>query len=129
MLSRKERARLSMTLDVEGQGVTHRIQEPAVFPLTPKGLRLIHFFFAGPVLGLIAPFAILAAFIYFDPRIRFVGRLESITTVPVLGVVPHITSPLSKRVMKTDVMLLVGFLFIVMCVYIALAFARHQGVI
>lgn len=129
MLSRKERARLSMTLDVEGQGVTYRIQEPAVFPLTPKGLRLIHFFFAGPVLGLIAPFAILAAFIYFDPRIRFVGRLESIATVPVLGVVPHITSPLSKRVMKTDVILLVGFLFIVMCVYIALAFARHQGVI
>jgi polysaccharide chain length determinant protein (PEP-CTERM system associated) len=129
MLSRKERARLSMTLDVEGQGVTYRIQEPAVYPLTPKGLRLLHFFLVGPLLGLVAPFAILAAFIYFDPRIRFVNRLESITSVPVLGVVPHITSPLSKRVMKTDVILLIGFLFIVMCVYIALGFARHKGVI
>lgn len=129
MLERKERARLSMTLDVEGQGVTYRIQEPAVYPLTPKGIRLIHFFFAGPFLGLIAPFAILGAFIYLDPRIRFVSQLESLTTVPVLGVVPHIASPLSKRVMKTDVILLVGFLFLVMCVYVAIGFARHKGFI
>lgn len=129
MLERKERARLSMTLDVEGQGVTYRIQEPAVYPLTPKGIRLIHFFLIGPVLGLIAPFFILGAFIHFDPRIRFVGRLETLTTVPVLGVVPHISSPLSKRVMKTDVILLLGFLFLVMCVYVAIGFAKHKGFI
>lgn len=129
MLERKERARLSMTLDVEGQGVTYRIQEPAVYPLTPKGIRLIHFFLVGPVLGFLAPFVILGVFIHLDPRIRFVSRLESLTSVPVLGVVPHITSPLSKRVMKTDVILLLGFLFLVMCVYIAIGFARHKGFI
>lgn len=129
MLERKERARLSMTLDIEGQGVTYRIQEPAVYPMTPKGLRLLHFFLAGPVLGVIAPFVILAAYIHFDPRIRFVSRISAVTDVPVLGVVPHITSPLAKRVMKTDVILLVGFLFLVMCVYFALALARHKGFI
>lgn len=129
MLERKERARLSMTLDVEGQGVTYRIQEPAVYPISPRGMRLLHFFLAGPVLGLIAPFVILAAYIHLDPRIRFVGRLSANTTVPVLGVVPHITSPLAKRVMKTDVILLLGFLFLVMCVYFALALARHKGFI
>lgn len=129
MLERKERARLSMTLDIEGQGVTYRIQEPAVFPLTPKGIRLIHFFMAGPLLGLIAPFALLAAFIHFDPRIRFVSKLEHASSVPVLGVVPHITTPLAKRVLKTDVILLVGFLFLVMCLYVAIGFARHKGFI
>lgn len=129
MLERKERARLSMTLDVEGQGVTYRIQEPAVYPLTPKGIRLLHFFLAGPILGFIAPFVILGAFIHFDPRIRFVSKLETVSPVPVLGVVPHITSPLSKRVLKTDVILLLGFLFLVMCVYLAIGLARHKGFI
>ncbi|HEB26363.1 MAG TPA: chain length-determining protein, partial [Porticoccus sp.] len=43
MLERKESARLSMVLDVEGQGVSFKIQEPAVFPLQPSGLRFIHF--------------------------------------------------------------------------------------
>lgn len=129
MLERKERARLSMTLDLEGQGVTYRIQEPAVYPLTPKGIRLVHFFLAGPFLGLIAPFVMLIAYIQLDPRIRFVNQLDGVSKIPVLGVVPHIASPLSKRVMKTDVILLIGFLALVMCVYVAIGFARHKGFI
>ena len=55
MLERKEKARLSMTLNVEGQGVTYKIQEPAVFPLKPEGLRFIHFVVLGPMLALLAP--------------------------------------------------------------------------
>lgn len=129
MLSRKERARLSMTLDVEGQGVTYRIQEPAVFPLTPKGLRFLHFFLAGPVLGVLVPLGLLVVYVQLDPRIRFRESLESITDVPILGVVPHMSSPLSKRVMRSDVVMLGIFFFIVMCIYISIAFARRAGII
>lgn len=129
MLERKERARLSMTLDIEGQGVTFRVQEPAVYPLTPKGLRFLHFVLLGPALGFLAPLGVLILYVQFDPRIRFRGQLEAASSVPILGVVPHITSPLSKRVMKSDVILLGGFLVLVMCVYVAIAFARQKGLL
>ncbi len=129
MLERKEKARLSMTLDVEGQGVTFRVQEPATYPLTPNGLRFMHFVLLGPLLGVLAPVGVLVLYVQFDPRIRFRGQLEAASKVPILGVVPHIASPLSKRVMRSDVILLGGFLFLVMCVYLSIALARHKGLI
>ena len=129
MLGRKERARLSMTLDVEGQGVTYRIQEPPVYPLTPTGLRFLHFFLMGPVLGFLAPIGVLVLYLQFDPRIRFRGQLETVSKVPILGVVPHMASPLSQRMMRSDVILLGGFLFLFFCVYAAIAAARFKGIL
>lgn len=129
MLGRKEKARLSMTLDVEGQGVTYRIQEPAVYPLTPKGLRFFHFVLIGPIAGLLLPIGILVLYVHLDPRIRFQHQLEQASSVPILGVVPHIATPLSKRILKSDVIVLGGFMFLVMCVYLAIAIARHNGMI
>lgn len=129
MLERKERARMSMTLDVEGQGVTFRVQEPAAFPLTPNGFRFLHFVLLGPVLGVLAPIGALILYVQFDPRIRFRGQLEAVSRVPILGVVPHIASPLAKRVVRSDVVLLGGFMFLVMCVYLAIAIAHSKGFI
>lgn len=129
MLARKEKARLSMTLDIEGQGVTFRIQEPANFPIRPNGLRFLHFVLAGPLLGIAIPFALLVVYVQFDPRIRFSESLETLSSVPLLGVVPHMSTPLAKRVMRSDVILLGLFLVIVMAVYLSIAFAHRAGVI
>ena len=128
MLERKERARLSMTLDIEGQGVTFRVQEPANFPIQPDGLRFLHFVMAGPLLGVLFPLGLLVVYVYFDPRIRFASSLESISSVPILGVVPHMSTPLTKRIMRTDVILLGLFVIVVMAVYLAIAFAHRAGV-
>jgi len=129
MLERKEAARLSMTLDIEGQGVKYKIQEPAAYPLVPVGLRFFHFALAGPFVGLIAPLALLIVFILIDPRIRFIAGLASSTTIPILGVVPHIQTPLSKRLLKTDIILLAVFLLVVMSVYVGVGLARYNGLI
>ena len=51
----KKTARLSMTLDIEGQGVSYRIQEAAQFPLRPTGLNFKHFAALGPILGFYYP--------------------------------------------------------------------------
>lgn len=127
MLGRKETARLSMTLDVEGQGVKYKIQEPAAYPLTPKGIRFFHFALAGPVVGILVPLALLVAFILLDPRIRFVDKIA--VNVPVLGVVPHIHTSLSKRIFKSDIILLGAFMILVMSVYVGIILARHNGII
>ncbi|OUR99184.1 hypothetical protein A9Q81_11445 [Gammaproteobacteria bacterium 42_54_T18] len=129
MLGRKETARLSMTLDIEGQGVKYKIQEPAAYPLTPKGIRFFHFALAGPVAGVLAPIALLMVFILLDPRIRFVDKVKSVVSVPVLGVVPHIHTSLSKRIFKADIILLGVFVILVMSVYVGIILARHNSII
>jgi uncharacterized protein involved in exopolysaccharide biosynthesis len=76
MLQRKEAARLSMTLDIEGQGVSYRIQEPASFPLKPSGITFIHFVILGPIVGLILSLGLLVAYVLFDPHFRSARTLQ-----------------------------------------------------
>lgn len=129
MLARKERARLSMTLDIEGQGVTYRIQEPASFPLSPDGIKFMQFVLLGPLIGLMVPIGLLVLYVQFDPRIRFTETVENMTEIPILGVVPHVATPLTKRMFRSDAILLSVFIAVVMCIYISIVVARNSGVI
>ena len=111
LLERKERARISMTLDLAGQGVTYKVLEPAVFPVTPEGLRFIHFAVAGPVLGSILPFGALIAFVLISPRVKVPQELERAYPGIVLAVVPR---PKTK-LRLLHVGLLVGGWLLVYC--------------
>ena len=88
LLRRRENARVSMVLDQEQRGLTFRIQDPAILPLRPSGLRLMHFAGAGVGLALAIPFGLLFALIRFDPRIRSARQLERATGISVLATVP-----------------------------------------
>lgn len=112
MLSRKESARLSMTLDIEGQGVSYKIQEPAAFPLQPSGLRFTHLALMAPFLGLLLPLSLLVAYIVVDPRFRSATKMleELPEHIELLGVIPHYNTPLANRILRKDVrgLLLMG---------------------
>ncbi len=112
MLERKESARLSMVLDIEGQGVTYRIHEPAVFPLRPSGLLPIHIAIMAPILGFLTPICLMVAYILMDPRLRSYTRLHNAfsETLAVIGVVPHTSTAITKRIIKRDAMILLGIL-------------------
>lgn len=88
LLERKERARISMTLDLAGQGVTYKILEPAAFPTVPAGLSFMYFAIAGPIIGLIIPLGIMVAWVVLDPTIRFSEQLNEIYPGIVLAVLP-----------------------------------------
>ncbi len=119
MLQRKEAARLSMTLDIEGQGVSYRIQEPATFPIKPSGLSFIHFMIAGPLLGLLLPLALLVAYVMFDPHLRSARVLQKQlpADIEMLGVIPHYHSPLGERLLKKDMVAILVVTFVAMAVY------------
>ena len=122
MLQRKETARVSMTLDIEGQGVSYRIQEPAAFPLKPSGLHFIHFAAVGPVLGFLFPIGLLILFILVDPHLRSARALQKQLPpdIEVIGVVPHYKSPIGERLLKKDVLLIVLIAAIGMACYLAI---------
>jgi hypothetical protein len=112
-----------MTLDQQGQGVSYRIQEPATFPLKPTGLQFIHFAIAGPFLALLIPFGLVFAFVIVDPHIRSARVLQQQLPVEIemLGVIPHYNSPLRDRMLRKDILAILGVSIIAMVVYIIFA--------
>jgi polysaccharide chain length determinant protein (PEP-CTERM system associated) len=88
LLKRRENARVSMDLDKERRGLTFRIQDPAMLPLMPSGLRLMHFAAAGLALAVLVPFGLLFGIARFDPRARRGDLLEQSTGLPVLATIP-----------------------------------------
>lgn len=90
LLGRKEKARISMTLDMTGQGVTYKILEPAAFPVLPTGIRFLHFVIAGPIAGVIVSLGVLVASVLFNTRVLFAAQLNESLPGIVLGVVPAI---------------------------------------
>jgi len=130
MLERKERARLSVALDVEGQGVTYKIKEPPIYPTVPVGLRFVHFFVLAPVLGAIVPFVLLISYIQLDPRIRFVEKLEFALpeTVQVLSVIPHMTTLAERRKLRNQWFRVAQFVVLALVIYVSVAVLRLSGV-
>ena len=129
MLERKEKARLSMTLDIEGQGVSYKIQEPAVYPLRPSGIQFLHFAFLAPVVGLLLPIALAIAYVMLDPRVRSPMQLrESLPAgVELLAVVPHVNSPFFKRVLRKDILMLLILMCVCATIYALVVYARLAG--
>src|SRR5690606_20235413 len=117
LLARRERARISMALDEEGQGVNYKIATAPRLPKVPDGLRFVHIFSAAPFIGLLLPLGGLIAYIFLDPRVRFLGRLEDALPpqVPVLALIPHVTSPHQRRMQRVEWMQ-IGIFFIVVLV-------------
>lgn len=98
LLERKERARISMTLDLAGQGLTYKVLEPAVYPVQPVGLQFVHFATVGPIFGLLGPLGAIIALIFLDPKIRLAEELDKRYPGIVLAVVPN--KPASARVIR-----------------------------
>lgn len=127
MLQKKEAARLSMTLDKEGQGVTYRVQESPSFPLRPAGIRFIHFAILGPILAFLAPIGLLIAYLLLDPHLRSARILQKQLPeeVQMIGVIPHYDSPIVQRLLRKDGLMLLAIAAIGMLVYIAAAAFWH----
>lgn len=92
LLKRRENARVSMNLDIEKQGLTFKIQEPAHRPHRPSGLVFEHFAIGGLLLGLLLPAGLLFAKQQVDPRLRSVTQIEAMG-LPVAAAVAHFYTP------------------------------------
>ncbi|MFC3851954.1 XrtA system polysaccharide chain length determinant [Salinispirillum marinum] len=130
MLQRRESARLSMTLDVEGQGVNYRIQEPASYPTQWDGLQLFHFGLAGPVMGVGLVLGLLGMLVLFDGKVRS-GRalLQQLPEdIRLLASVPHYDSTWWARLLRVDVMMLGAVVGVFMLGYMAVLVFSVLGI-
>ncbi|MGY3038778.1 polysaccharide chain length determinant protein (PEP-CTERM system associated) [Rhodanobacter sp. TND4EL1] len=128
LLKRRENARVSMNLDDEQRGLTFLIQNPALMPLTPSGLRFMHFGLGGIALALAVPFGLLFALVRFDPRVRSVGQLERATGMTVLASIPFYPSPQDRHRSHLNNLLLVMIVAGVAAIYLVLFLLKLRGV-
>ena len=124
LLRRRENARISMNLGEEGQGPTFRIQEPAMLPVRPSGLRFFHFALVGIALGILFPIGLVFMLITFDPRIRSESVLSDKLKLQVLAVMPHMMSPTKERAMKFQIALLGSVVCVVAVFYISIGWLK-----
>lgn len=88
LLKRREEARVAMDLDARHGGPGMSIQEPALLPLSPGGIRLRHVAGVGLGMAVLAPMLVLLALARLDPRVRSPLQIERDAGLPVLGVIP-----------------------------------------
>ena len=127
LLKRRENARVSMNLDAEQRGLTFLIQNPAVMPLVPSGLRFMHFAIAGIALALAIPFGLLFALARLDPRVRSVEQLERYTGLMVLATVPFYSTPRDRRREQLRNVFLVATILAVVLIYLLLFGLKLKG--
>ena len=120
LLRRRENARVSMELDREKRGLTLRVQDPAVMPLRPTGLRFMHIALAGLLLAIAVPLGLLFLLARFDPRIRSPRTLERQIDIPLLTVVPVYNTRHDRRVRLMRVMTSAAIVTIVVAAYAAI---------
>jgi polysaccharide chain length determinant protein (PEP-CTERM system associated) len=97
LLKRREKARVSMHLDIEERGLTMKIQEPARLSLQPSGLRFMHLAAIGIPLGLLVPIGFLGVLLQLDPRIRSADQVANHIGLPVLGEIARMSSSAERN--------------------------------
>ena len=127
MLANKEKARLSMVLDIEGQGVNYKIQEPASYPTLPSGPRFLHFFITGPILGFLILVALFLVKILLDNKIRFASQLAQFTNVPLLVSIAHQLNNSERNKKRLENITLVFCFLFVATVYVGIAVSHRYG--
>ncbi|UPG92058.1 hypothetical protein L2Y96_09925 [Luteibacter aegosomaticola] len=127
LLKRRENARVSMNLDAEQRGLTFLVQNPAVLPLVPSGLRFMHFGLAGLALAFAVPLGLLFAVVRFDPRVRSIAQLERATGFAVLATVPFYPTPRDRRRSHLHNMMLAMIVLGVGMVYLLVIWFRLKG--
>lgn len=102
LLRRRETAQVSMNLDREKQGIRFRVQEEAVRPTGPSGVRYIYVLLAGLLLSMLLPVGVVFGLATLDQRVRLASSLVERMKVPVLAVVPRMWSPQDLGVVRQE---------------------------
>jgi len=127
LLKRRESARVSMNLDADQDGPSFAVQNPAVMPLVPSGLRFMHFGIAGILVGLAVPFGVLFGFARFDPRVRSAEQLEQATSLPILATIPFYPTPGDHQRERRRNLALVAIVLAVVLAYALLFWLKLKG--
>jgi polysaccharide chain length determinant protein (PEP-CTERM system associated) len=127
LLEQRENARISMNIDLENQGLTLKIQEPASIPVSPQGLRFSHILIGGLLLSIAIPIAIVFGLTIVDAKVRTEARIQDTFEIPILASVYTLDSPEAKKKNLIKSSFFVISLIIMWSLYSIAAYLRIKG--
>lgn len=127
LLQKRERARVSLSIDTEQANLNIRIIEPAFLPHQPSGPGLMHFAVGGVVLGSALPITLLFGVLMIDQRIRMPGTIIRELKLPLLEVVPHLAGPEEKRKQFKGLLWLSLVIMLTLVGIMTMLWLRFQG--
>ena len=127
LLKRRENARVSRSLGAEEQGMTFKIQEPAKFPLSPTGLRFLHFILIGLFGGVLVAVGAVYGLMMIDGKIRVSRMISDLTEMKVMVEIPHYTTLAEKKKIHMSNYFISGAVLMVLCVYAYVSFLKFNG--
>src|SRR5690606_33390220 len=77
--------------------LTLRVQDPAIMPLRPSGLRFMHIAGAGLLAAVVLPMALVFLVARFDPRVRSPHLIVKHSNLPLLTAIPAYPTPGERR--------------------------------
>ncbi|MDX1589801.1 MAG: hypothetical protein R3296_12760, partial [Oleiphilaceae bacterium] len=129
LMKRREKARVSMHLDVEGQGLSFQIHEQAQYPLNPSGLQFKNFASVGWLLGLLAPLGLVIGLLQIDPRVRSEHQIREALEIPLLGSLPRVKTPYERRRARRGYVGIALMVALVVAAYGTVVFLKSTGVL
>ncbi len=126
LVKRREKARVSMNIDVEQRDQRFRIQEPALVPLEADGLKFAQVAALGPLAGIAIPLGVLLVLFQLNPYIRHKSMISKQLGTRVLGEIPE-TRLLSNPKKKTTSMFSAIVVFaLVANIYLVVIFVKYK---
>ena len=125
LLKRRETARVSMSLEVEGHGLTFKIKEKPILPSTPSTIGFLQIGIIGMFLSVTLPLVLVILWIEFNPSLRFEQNLPE--GLPVLASIPVFITPKQQRRVLIKNILLVLLFFSVLMAYAVVGFLKMKG--
>ncbi len=129
LLTQRERARVSLSLELENAGSLFKVQEPPVVPLVPKGLRFMHFAIASLVLGFGIPIGLIIAWLVVDSRIRHEDNLDLGGDYAVFATISTYYTPREVRQQKLATVLSVLLVSLALAAVVSVSVSRYLQII
>jgi len=124
LLRQRETARVSMNIDIANQGLTLKVTEQPIVPISPVGLRLFHFALVGIFLAIAAPIGLAVMLMLFDGRPRSINDIQNAIQGPVIGqITTYREESYKKNIYKWFTTVFLVFSLVV-SVYVYVAWVR-----
>jgi uncharacterized protein involved in exopolysaccharide biosynthesis len=127
LLKRRENARVSMTLEVEGHGLTFKIKEEAMVPSTPSTPGFLQMGVLGLFLSLSLPMGLMVLWVELNAAIRHKNQLPE--GLPVIATIKTMTTQKERRRVWLSNVLWVLLMLTVFFAYAVVGFLKMKGMI
>ena len=129
LVKKREKARVSMNIDVEQRDQRFHIQEPALVPLEADGLKFSQVAALGPLAGIAIPLGVLLVLFQLNPYIRHKSIISKQLDTKVLGEIPETAMLSLPKRKRTSVLSALMVLFLVANVYLVVFFVKYKDVL